>query len=414
MGNPTSLGWESMFRRLTHAATLFKCKEASLPCSYLGLRIGGNMKRVSSWDFLFEIFEKRLASWIANTLSIGGRVTLIKAVLESFPTYYLSLFAAPLKVVDGLESIMRRFLWGGNSDTRKINWVAWDTVASPLKAGGLGISKLKDTNTALLSKWIWRYRLEADGLWRKVIDSIHGSRRGWNFVPVNRSLSSVWKTIVTHVDRVKVNNRKLKDLFKGVCGRGDTIRFWLDPWIDNWCLKDRFPLLFKLERDKRCVIKERLCSEYKKFVGDPVWFSTPMSPDMLTEWLSFRDIMDDIRISEADDRLIFLGDKQEVFSVKGVKKFIQNGVDYSGRYAFKWAPSIPKNVIFSCGVQPSIAYLLTWHFRYEIATLDRLCVFYAVHVMRPLSIFYASVPFRILFGTALEDGARLGILCFIL
>lgn len=27
-----------------------------------------------------------------------------------------------------LESIRRKFLWGGDEDQKKINWVAWDVV----------------------------------------------------------------------------------------------------------------------------------------------------------------------------------------------------------------------------------------------------------------------------------------------
>ncbi|GKC01317.1 hypothetical protein Tco_0987453 [Tanacetum coccineum] len=51
----------------------------------------------------------RLSSWKARNLSIGGRLTLVKFVLDSLPIYYLSLFKAPLKVINILESIRCRF-----------------------------------------------------------------------------------------------------------------------------------------------------------------------------------------------------------------------------------------------------------------------------------------------------------------
>nr|XP_043619754.1 uncharacterized protein LOC122591558 [Erigeron canadensis] len=279
------------------AAAMFKCKEGSLPFTYLGLQIGGNMNRVSNWNFLFDIFEKRLTSWKANTLSMGGRVTLMKVVLESLPTYYFSLFAVPSTVIDGIESIIRRFLSSGSIESRKINWVSWDTVASPMKVGGLGISKLRDSNLALLAKWIWHYRTQQGALWRKVIDSIHGSCIGWRFFPVNHSLSSVWKTIVSQIDKVKVVDKRLNDLIKGVCGKGDLIRF----------------------------------CDSKRFIGEPSWYSMRMSPNMISEWLRFRDLIYDIRTSEANDRWVWLGDSQNVFSVKSVKRFIRSGTYYSGR-----------------------------------------------------------------------------------
>nr|XP_043625514.1 uncharacterized protein LOC122596934 [Erigeron canadensis] len=262
------------------AAEVFKCKEGSLPFKYLGLRIGGNMNRISSWDFLFDIFESRLANWKAKSLSIGGRVTPIKAVLESLPS----------------------FLWGGSHDEKKIHWVAWDRVASPIKHGGLGLCRLADSNIALLSKWIWRYRNEDNALWKKVIDSLHGNCEGWRSVPVNKSLASGWKNIVQKAEKVKVAGKDLIGLFKGICGKGDRIRFWIDPWVDNTCLKELFPLLFGLENDKKCLVADRFCTETKRFVGNSIWYSMPISQEVLEEWLKFTTLLEGIRLTDVRDK----------------------------------------------------------------------------------------------------------------
>ncbi|KAM0057622.1 putative RNA-directed DNA polymerase [Helianthus debilis subsp. tardiflorus] len=96
----------------------------------------------------------------ASLLSIGGHVTLIKSVLESLPNYYLSLLKAPLSVVNKLQAIIKIFLWSGGSSVRKLHWVAWDRTSAPIDKGGLGLADLRDINTALLSKWVWRYRNE--------------------------------------------------------------------------------------------------------------------------------------------------------------------------------------------------------------------------------------------------------------
>ncbi|GJX33088.1 putative RNA-directed DNA polymerase, eukaryota, reverse transcriptase zinc-binding domain protein [Tanacetum coccineum] len=71
------------------------CAAGSFPFTYLGLPIGSNMNLTSSWNILVERFQKRLSSWKANLLSIGGRLTLIKAVLGSLGIYYLSIFKDP-------------------------------------------------------------------------------------------------------------------------------------------------------------------------------------------------------------------------------------------------------------------------------------------------------------------------------
>lgn len=53
-----------------------------LPYIYLGLPLAGNSRSKSFWDLLVEKFERKLSSWKRNYLSIGGRITLIKALFD--------------------------------------------------------------------------------------------------------------------------------------------------------------------------------------------------------------------------------------------------------------------------------------------------------------------------------------------
>lgn len=46
----------------------------------------------------------------AQYLSLGGRVILINTVLDSLPTYVMSLFPTPSKVVKKLDRLRRNFL----------------------------------------------------------------------------------------------------------------------------------------------------------------------------------------------------------------------------------------------------------------------------------------------------------------
>ncbi|KAK1422642.1 hypothetical protein QVD17_17928 [Tagetes erecta] len=71
-------------------AGILSCKSGKIPFYYLGLIVGANMNKVSSWQVVMDIFDKRLADWKARTLSIGGRLTLMKSVLETLPSYYFS------------------------------------------------------------------------------------------------------------------------------------------------------------------------------------------------------------------------------------------------------------------------------------------------------------------------------------
>ncbi|GJU98310.1 RNA-directed DNA polymerase, eukaryota, reverse transcriptase zinc-binding domain protein [Tanacetum coccineum] len=53
--------------------------------------------------------------------------------------YYFSSFKVPTTIINKLESIRRNFFWGGNSDERKMSWIAWDKVIASLDQGGLNI-----------------------------------------------------------------------------------------------------------------------------------------------------------------------------------------------------------------------------------------------------------------------------------
>ena len=105
-------------------------------------------KSPSIWNPILEKFHGKLAGWKKLYLSKGGRLTLLKSMLSSLPTYYLSLFTIPSHVANKIEKIQRDFLWGDS----KVHLVGWDKVCVPKVNGGLGIRKLTTFNKALLGK----------------------------------------------------------------------------------------------------------------------------------------------------------------------------------------------------------------------------------------------------------------------
>ncbi|MDV3199462.1 MAG: reverse transcriptase family protein, partial [Sweet potato little leaf phytoplasma] len=228
-------------------ADKLNCRSGSLPFTYLGLQVGANMNRIKSWDPVIQYFDSRLSKWKAETISIGGRCTLVKAVLDSLPTYYFSLYKAPMAVINKLELIRRRFLWGNSQDTRKIHWVAWDKVVQPKVNGGLGLGKLKDMNVSLLSKWWWRFKTVKSAFWKEIIMAIHSNRRLHQSIPVKKKYSGVWVNIYKGVNALNEKGINIDNLIEGSVKDGGLLKFWLDTWIDNQPLKEKFPLLYNLE-----------------------------------------------------------------------------------------------------------------------------------------------------------------------
>ena len=159
---------------LQFAAKNLLCKVGYLPFTYLGLPIGGNMKRIEAWDPIIKRIERKLATWKGKSLSIAGRLTLTKAAISSLPIYCMSLFPAPRGVIEKINALQRRFLWCGDQKSRALSLVSWDIMELPKILGGVGCGNILHRNLALMFKWVWRYINEPTALWRKVIELKYG------------------------------------------------------------------------------------------------------------------------------------------------------------------------------------------------------------------------------------------------
>ena len=174
------------------------CRIGSFPVKYLGLPLGARHKALSTWDGVEERMRRRLARWKRQYLSKGGRITLIKSTLASIPIYQMSIFRMPKSVAKRLEKLQRDFLWGGGNTGRKIHLINWKVMCTQKEKGGLGIRRMGPLNKALLGKWIWRFAVEKEVLWKKVIGVKHGledggwkSKEAWGPFGVG-----VWKEIL--------------------------------------------------------------------------------------------------------------------------------------------------------------------------------------------------------------------------
>ncbi|GJY05193.1 RNA-directed DNA polymerase, eukaryota, reverse transcriptase zinc-binding domain protein [Tanacetum coccineum] len=96
---------------------------------------------VERYGFL-ECMVARLSKWKLKTISIGGRLTLLKSVLA-------------------------------DAKSRKSCWVSWKKVMASKDTGGLGVASLFTLNRALMFKWVWRFITQKKSLWTRVIKAIY-------------------------------------------------------------------------------------------------------------------------------------------------------------------------------------------------------------------------------------------------
>nr|GEV62169.1 RNA-directed DNA polymerase, eukaryota, reverse transcriptase zinc-binding domain protein [Tanacetum cinerariifolium] len=177
--------------------------------SFSGSKVRGCMSRIKSWDEVIDKMVNRLSKWKMKTMSIGGRLTLLKSVFGSMPIYHMSIFKVPMLVLQRMESIRCHFFNDNDLDSKRSIWVSWNKVLTSKEKEGLGVSSLFALNRALMLKWVWRIFNQSDSLWVRVIHAIHRldgriGRAG------NVGYTSIWCDIIKEMDRMPRSGIKSK------------------------------------------------------------------------------------------------------------------------------------------------------------------------------------------------------------
>ncbi|GJU60028.1 RNA-directed DNA polymerase, eukaryota, partial [Tanacetum coccineum] len=245
------------------AANLIGCGFLRCPFWYLGVMIGNKMSRKSAWDSTIQKLQSKLSKWKVKTLSIGGRLTLLKSVLGASPLYYLSIFKVPKGVLKIMESLRSNFFNGIASSDRKITWV------------------------------VWRFIYCDGSLWFKVVQAIYGPRLELHML----NISSNWCSILREVQALKSKGFDFISFCKKRVGDGCDTRFWNDRWLFDFPLCDKFPRLFALEIDKEASVAAKLgassvAASFRRVVRDGIegqqWSDLPMTHllPLMTLWLT--------------------------------------------------------------------------------------------------------------------------------
>nr|GEU81652.1 nucleotide-binding alpha-beta plait domain-containing protein [Tanacetum cinerariifolium] len=141
-----------------------------------------------------------------KTLSIGGRLTLLKSMLGSMPIYHISLFKVPKKVLHRMESMRSHFFNGAELSSKKSVWVKWKHALASKDKVGLGSS-----------------------LWARVIKALHGydDKIGQK---VKSCYPSLWLDIIHEVELFKSRGIDLVSLIHSKLGNGANTSFWEVAW----------------------------------------------------------------------------------------------------------------------------------------------------------------------------------------
>ncbi|GJS60496.1 RNA-directed DNA polymerase, eukaryota, reverse transcriptase zinc-binding domain protein [Tanacetum coccineum] len=318
-------------------ADRFGCLANNLPFTYLGVKVDANMKRINSWNEVIKKVTTKLSTWKAKTLSVGGRLTLIKSVLGAIPTYYMSLFKAPEGILSQLERIHNSFFLGADLDDRKITWISWRKVMAQKQHSGLGVNNLYSLNLALLFKWIWRFKSTQSGLCTTIIKAIYGKNRSLDHSITHHYGCSVWTGILKAIAKIKSKGVDLMSFCKIVVGNGNTFKFWHDKWYGGVCFKDKFHRCFNLELQKDISVALKLqspdlASSFRR---------RPRSGIEESQFLELQQLLSSVVLSSANDRWTWTLNGHGNFSVKSAREVIDKHVLIISQSPTRWSKVLP-------------------------------------------------------------------------
>jgi hypothetical protein len=224
------VGWTTEDLALLKEILPFEVNSVDVGFKYLGCFLKPNCYNRADWNWLVRKFEKRIANWSLRWLSLGGRVTLVKAVLESIPVYWLSLAKIPKSILNIIRRRMFSFMWTGKKLKEGIHLISWENIAKPKKLGGWGIKNIYAFGKSLATKSLWRC-LMVPGLWHEVIlrkylrkksvvEWLREGSRKWSGV------SNIWRALTSSLTIIT-------DWLVWKPGNGRDIRIGADPLVGS-------------------------------------------------------------------------------------------------------------------------------------------------------------------------------------
>ncbi|KAL6580791.1 hypothetical protein OROMI_006714 [Orobanche minor] len=143
----------------------------------------------------------------------------------------LQVLKPPENVINALERIFNKFLWGTSDNRRRLHWAAWSRLCYPTDEGDLGCRDLHDIIRAGICKMWWRFRT-SDNIWSNFLMNKYCPRLHPMTIKLSLKSSHVWKNLC---DVRSFANTKIFWHSGNV-----NVSFWHDSWCDMSPLNDFF------------------------------------------------------------------------------------------------------------------------------------------------------------------------------
>ncbi|XP_024642261.2 uncharacterized protein [Medicago truncatula] len=194
---------------------------------YLGLPSMVGRSKKATFSFIKDRVWQKISSWSSKCLSKAGREVMIKSVLQSIPSYIMSIFRLPNQLLDEIEKMMNTFWWGhGGSNNKGLNWLSWEKLSVHKNDGGMGFKDLEAFNVAMLGKQGWKLQTNTDSLVSKIFKARYYPNGNYLDAKLGHNPSFVWRSIFSAKVVVRQGAR-------WKIGNGFNIPIVSEPWIGS-------------------------------------------------------------------------------------------------------------------------------------------------------------------------------------
>lgn len=206
----------------------------SLPITYLGLPLITGTLNMQNCSPLIRRLCKKIESWTTRSLRYSGRLQLITSVLQGIQGYWSSYLFLPKGVLKKIQSILAKFLWGGNLSDSCHYKVAWADCCAKKSEGGLGVRDIFEWNRAAILFQIWRLaQLNSSSLWILWMHSCLLKKK--HFWTADIPYKCPWNV------RKNLNHRDEALQYISCRVKADSdFKLWYDPWLLNKPLISHF------------------------------------------------------------------------------------------------------------------------------------------------------------------------------
>jgi hypothetical protein len=192
---------------------------------YLGLPSMVGRSKQATFGYIKDRIWQQINSWSSKCLSKAGREVMIKSVLQSIPTYMMSIFLLPKTLIADIGKMLNAFWWGhGGATNRGLHWMSWEKLTVHKNNGGMGFKDLIAFNAAMLGKQAWKFITDGNSLVSGLFKSRYFPQSDFFDARIGTNPSYAWRSILSAKELVIRGAR-------WSIGTGSNIPLMNQPWL---------------------------------------------------------------------------------------------------------------------------------------------------------------------------------------